>query len=242
MKAIVLAAGKGTRLESEKEALPKALRMLRGRPLIRYVLDHLAFLRQEDITIVVGYRREQVMRAIGGAYQYAAQPQPYNGTARAALAAQQAIGDTEEPVLIAYCDMPFLTRETYQLMFSRHMETGAGGTLLAACMDPPPPFGRLIRDADGRLLDIIEESAVTPEQRLIPEVNVGIQVLDGRHIWQWLALVGNDNPKHEYYLTSIAGVLARLGVKQTVVHLQDLGETLGVNTIEDLAEAEARLC
>ncbi len=241
MKAIVLAAGKGTRLESEKEALPKALRLLKGKPLIQYVLDNLAFLRQEDITIVVGYRKDQVIRAIGGAYRYVEQPEPYNGTAKATLAARQAIGETDEPILIAYCDMPFLSRETYRQMFDRHTETGAGGTLLAGCIEPPPPFGRLIRDAAGEVIDIVEESAATPAQRLIPEVNIGIQVLDGRHIWDWLAQVENNNPKAEYYLTGVVSVLARLHVKQTVVRLDDMDETLGVNTLQDLAEAEGRL-
>lgn len=241
MKAIVLAAGKGTRLNSEAMELPKALRMLHGRPLIRYVLDHLDFLAPEDIAIVVGYRKEQVIETIGGGYRFVEQPQPYNGTAMATRAAMPVFGNTKEPILVCYCDMPFLRRETYRQMFDAHIASGAGGTLLAGIIDPPPPFGRLVRDEAGVLLDVIEESACTPEQRKIQEVNIGIQVLDGARLWGWLDRIDNDNPKREYYLTGIVRVLAREGVPQTVVQLEDHGEMLGVNTEADLAEAEARL-
>lgn len=241
MKAIILAAGKGTRLQSEMVSLPKALRQLKGKPLLRYVLDNLDFIAPEDITIVVGYRKDQVIEAIGGAYHFVEQPQPFNGTAKATLAAEPVWGKVNEPVLVAYCDMPFLRRETYQAMFDAHIRSGAGNTLLAGIFDPPPPFGRFIRDESGKLIDIVEESAATPAQRKITEVNVGLQVLDGARMWDWLRMVGNDNPKQEYYLTSTAGVLARLGIPQEVVTLQDNREAMGINTVEDLAEAEAML-
>lgn len=238
MKAIVLAAGKGTRLQSEETDLPKALRRLDGKPLIRYVLDNLGFLPPQDITIVVGFLKEQVMATLGDTYRYVEQPQPYSGTAKAALSARDLLGDVPEPILVCYCDMPFLSTHTYRRMFEAHAATGAGHTLLAGRMDPPPPFGRLIRDAQGRLIDIIEESAATEVQRRITEVNVGLQVFDGMRIWGWLERIDNNNPKHEYYLTSAARVVAADGVLQTVVPLDDLTETLGINSMEDLASAE----
>lgn len=241
MKAIILAAGKGTRLNSEQADQPKALRRLCGKPLLWYVLDNLSFLAQEDIAIVVGFLGDQVRQEIGGAYHYVEQPKPYNGTARAAQAAQPVFGQAQGPVLVAYCDMPFLSRNTYQTMFDEHIRTGAGHTLLASIMDPPPPFGRLIRDSQGNLLDIVEESAATPEQRRITEVNVGLQVFDAARMWGWLERIDNDNPKREYYLTGAARVLAAEHVPQTVVHLEDETEVLGINTPEDLHLAEARM-
>lgn len=241
MKAIVLAAGKGSRLKSEEMDLPKALRMLKGRPLISYVLENLNFLAPEDITIVVGFLKEKVMAEVGGGYNFVEQMPPFNGTARAAASAEPVLRGNTEPVLICYCDMPFLTKETYQQMFERHIAAGAGNTMLVGKVNPPPPFGRLIFDETGKLIDIIEESAATEEQKKIDLVNVGIQVLDGARMWDWLAKVDNDNPKHEYYLTSLARVLARENAPQEIVMLADNDEMLGVNTMEDLAEAEARL-
>ncbi len=238
MKAIILAAGKGTRLECEAADLPKALRLLDGKPLIRYVLENLDFLRPEDITIVIGFLGRKVKEALGPDYHYVEQ-QELNGTARATLCAKPVLGNFSGPVLVCYCDMPFLTRETYRAMFRKHAETGAGNTILAGRIHPIPPFGRLIRDDNGKLYDIIEDSACTPEQRLIDEVNVGIQVLDGARMWDWLERIDNDNPKREYYLTGAAAVLAKEGVRQEVVTLSNLDEMLGINTMDDLRKAES---
>lgn len=241
MKAIVLAAGKGSRLQSEAADLPKALRMLNERPLISYVLENLNFLREEDIAIVVGFLKEQVIETIGGKYRYVEQKPPLNGTAQATLCAEQLFEGVDEPILVCYCDMPFLSKETYKRMFEAHIKAGAGNTLLAGRPKETPPYGRLIRDEKGRLIDIVEDSAVTPEQRKIDVVNVGIQVLDGGKMWGWLREIDNDNPKQEYYLTGVVRVLAEKGVRQEVVMLHDETEMLGINTMEDLAIAEAIL-
>jgi len=239
-KAIVLAAGKGTRLQSESMDLPKALRMLCGKPLIRYVLDNLNFQAPDDITIVVGFRKEMVIEALGQAYRYVEQ-QEQNGTARATLCAEPELQGYAGPVIVCYCDMPFLARDTYLRLFERHMAAGAGNTLLSGRFHPIPPYGRLIRDPQGRLIDIIEESACTPGQKRIDEVNVGLQVIDGARMWGWLRQIDNENPRREYYLTSLARVLAREGVPQEVVEIANQTETLGVNTLEDLRAAEALL-
>ena len=133
--------------------------------------------------------------------------------------------------------MPFLRRETYREMFDAHIEAGAGHTLLAGIDDPIPPYGRLIYQT-GKLADIIEESACDEAQKKIPEVNVGVQVLQSPEMWAWLRKIDNDNPKREYYLTSAVRVLARENVSQKVVTLKDPLEMKGVNTMEDLQKAE----
>jgi len=240
MKAIILAAGKGTRLECESSDLPKALRLLGGKPLIRYVLDSLDFLSPEDITIVVGFLKEQVMETIGGGYHYVEQRE-LNGTAKATLCAETILGNFLGPIIVCYCDMPFLSRKTYQSMFAKHMETGAGNTLLAGRMHPIPPFGRFIRDEENRLYDVVEDSACTDVQKQIDEVNVGLQVVDSPRLWTWLRKVDNINPKREYYLTGLVRVLAAEGVRQEVVTLENQNEMLGINTIDDLRAAEALL-
>ncbi len=240
MKAIILAAGKGTRLECEAAELPKAMRLLEGKPLIQYVLDNLDFLEPDDITIVVGFYKEKVMEALGDKYHYVTQ-QELNGTAKATLCAKPVLGNFSGPVLVCYCDMPFLARETYQAMFDLHENSGAGNTLLAGRVHPIPPFGRLIRNAMGELVDVIEDSACTPEQKLIDEVNIGIQVLDGARMWSWLEAIDDNNPKHEFYLTGVVRVLAEQGVRQEVVTLTNLDEMLGINTMDDMHQAEALL-
>lgn len=240
MKAIILAAGKGSRLHSAEAETPKALHELRGKPLIQYVLENLNFLQPKDIVIVVGFLGEKVKAALGDAYTYVEQTE-LDGTAHATLCAEPILRGCNEPVLVCYCDMPFLRRETYEAMFRLHEETQAGNTLLSARIHPIPAYGRLIRNEKGELTEIVEDSACTPEQKRIDEVNVGIQVLDGARMWDWLHEVDNDNPKREYYLTGLVRVLARRGVRQSTLELTDLSETAGVNSPEDLAAAEKLL-
>jgi UDP-N-acetylglucosamine diphosphorylase/glucosamine-1-phosphate N-acetyltransferase len=240
LKAIILAAGKGTRLQSEVADLPKALRLANGRPLISYVLENIDFLPAEDICIVVGYLGDKVRQALGPSYHYVEQT-TQKGTAHAALCAQPVFGDYKGDVMVLYCDMPLLSRETYQRMFEEHAAHKAANTLLAAHINPIPAFGRLIRDGQDQLIRIVEDSACTPEEKLIDEVNVGIQVLDGSLMWDYLNKIDNNNPKGEYYLTGIVDPMVADGLKQHVVHTARLEETWGVNTMEDLAMVEKEL-
>ena len=240
MKAIILAAGKGTRLASEAADLPKALRLANGRPLISYVLENIDFLAPKDICIVVGFLGEKIKQALGPAYHYVEQTEQ-KGTAHATQYARPVFGDYEGDIMVLYCDMPLLSRDTYLRMFREHAQSGAANTLLAAHIHPIPPFGRLIRDENGQLIRIVEESACTPEEKLIDEVNVGIQVLDSQLMWAYLGQIDNDNPKHEYYLTGIIDVMVRDGLKQHVVHTARLEETWGVNNMEDLRLVEEEL-
>ncbi|MDR1569035.1 MAG: NTP transferase domain-containing protein [Oscillospiraceae bacterium] len=242
IKVIILAAGKGRRLLSEANELPKALRRVCGKPLIRYVLNQIDFVDPSDITIIVGYRKEQVMEELGGGYRYVEQV-VLDGTAHAVEYARASLEGYEGPVMVLYCDMPLLSRGTYRGIVERHILTGADQTLLSGVIDPIPPYGRLIRDAGGRLVDIVEEGACTPEQKLIAEVNVGIQVFNAPQMWEFLARVpydyGKDPP--ERYLTAAAGVYARAGKRIEVYRLADPDEAMGVNTEDDLERVASLL-
>jgi len=240
MKAIILAAGKGTRIGSEAADLPKALRLANGRPLISYVLENIDFLAPQDICVVVGYLGHKVKEELGPAYHYVEQTEQ-QGTAHATKYARAVFGDYDGDIMVLYCDMPLLSRDTYQNMFREHAEHRAANTLLAAFINPIPAFGRLIRDENGQLIRIVEESACTPAERLIDEVNVGIQVLDSQLMWKYLDQVDNNNPKGEYYLTGIIDVMVRDGLKQHVVHTGRLEETWGVNTLEELHQVQKEL-
>ena len=177
-KAIILAAGKGSRLRCEKDEIPKALRMVGGKTLIEHVLSGIDFVKPEDITIVIGVMGQKIRDYLGEKYNYVWQKEQH-GTAHAMLCAEEAASGFSGPVLCLYCDMPLLSRATYSRMVEEHLATSAKNTLLAAKIHPIPAFGRLIRDENGELCDIVEQSACTEEQKLIDEVNVGIQVMQG---------------------------------------------------------------
>lgn len=242
MKLIVLAAGKGKRLMSESRALPKALRQANGIPLIKHVLANTSFVDPSDTTIVVGYRKDQVIEELGDKYNYAEQV-VVDGTAHATEYAKQNLEGYEGIVMVVYCDMPLLTTESYKAVLNRHIETKADHTLLAGIVDPPPAFGRLIRDKDGRLTGIIEDSACDAAQKAITEVNIGVQVFNAPEMWDMLAAVPYDETRNppERYLTAATSVYAAKGKKIEVAILDDFDESLGVNTEEDLARVEAIL-
>lgn len=240
VKAVILAAGKGSRLASETQEVPKALRLVNGKPLIEYVLDGINFVAPEDITVVVGVMGQKVIDHLKGRCRFAWQREQ-RGTAHAMLSAKAELDGFSGPVLALYCDMPLLTRATYLHMVKEHVRTDAHNTLLASVMQPIPPFGRLIFDELGRLKEIVEQSACTEEQKLINLVNVGVQVLSGRTMVEMLERVDNDNPKHEYYLTGVVRVLYQARQPQHVVRLEDSPEFWGVNTQEDLERVEAYL-
>ena len=239
-KAVILAAGKGSRLQSEQAEIPKALRRVGDKTLIEHVLDGISFVKPEDITIVIGVLGEKIQAYLGDRYHYAWQKEQ-KGTAHAMLCAEETASGFDGPVLCLYCDMPLLSKAMYTRMVEEHLAANASNTLLAAKIHPIPAFGRLIRDEKGELCDIVEESACTPEQKLIDEVNVGIQVMQGDIMWDVLKKVQNNNPKREYYLTGVVKVLHDMGKKQHAVVTGDTPEYWGVNTMEELEKVEKYL-
>ena len=190
-KAIVLAAGKGTRLQTEGITLPKVMREANGKPLLHYVLQNLAFLSREDIVLVVGYRREEVLRAYGD-YPHAVQ-EPQLGTGHAVSVAKEYFTGYDGPVLICYGDMPLLRRETYESLLSAHQEAGNACTLLTGTCSWDLPYGRILRDGDGTFLGVVEDQDCTPEQKAIRELNVGVYVFDSRKLFAALGQLKNNN-------------------------------------------------
>lgn len=239
-KAVVLAAGKGTRLQSESFTMPKVMRMANGRPLIHYVVDGLSFLKQEDVIIVVGYKKEKVTESFQGGYHFVVQ-QEQLGTAHAVEQAIPLLKDFDGPVLVCFGDMPLLTRHTYQQMLERHISSGADCTVLTAIVDPPPRYGRIIRDGQGRFQTIVEDHDLTPGQRGITEVNVGINVFDNRKMLHHLAEISSENKQRERYLPWLPGIFVRHGYRVDTYTVDNNDEIWGVNTPEDLAFAERML-
>ncbi len=240
MKAIVLAAGKGSRLQSEKFNLPKVLRRANGRPLIGYVLDSINFIAPEDTEIVVGYMREKVMEELGDKYSYSVQAEQL-GTGHAVMCTREHMDGYDGQVLICYGDMPLVKPETYQNLVAKHIESGAACTLLTAVEENPPAYGRIVRDADGKLSSIVEDKDCTPEQKLIQEVNVGIYVFDAKELMAGLSELKNTNAQNEYYLTDMPQIFVEKGLKVEIYSVENSTEYFGVNTMEDLAFCENEL-
>lgn len=239
MKAIVLAAGKGTRLQSEQCSLPKVLRTALGKPLLGYVLDGLRFLAPEDTVLVVGYRGELVRQAFD-AYPYAVQAEQL-GTGHAVACAAPALEGYDGPVLVCCGDMPLMGEKTYRAMFDAHEKEGNVCTILAAVCTAELPYGRILRRADGSFDRVVEDKDCTMEQKKIRELNAGVYVFDAKALFAALKGLKNNNAQGEYYLTDVPAILQEQGGRVGVCAACTAEEMLGVNTPEQLLEVEAYL-
>ncbi len=236
MKAVVLAAGKGTRLRTEGVDLPKVLRLAAGRPLLSYVLDALDFLPPEDIVLVVGYEGEKVAAAFPGYPKVTQSPQL--GTGHAVQCAQRELEGFDGEIIIAAGDMPLLPRRAYESLVAQHRAEGSVCTILAAVAEKPMPLGRIVRNERGGFERIVEDQDCTPEEKLIREINTSVYVFDAKALWRALSTLRPNNAQGEYYLTDAPAWLVEQGEKVGVCAGCTAEEMLGVNTVEQLQQVE----
>ena len=236
VKAIVLAAGKGTRLQSEQYNLPKVLREAAGKPLLHYVLTALDFLPRQDTVLVVGYMRDQVIARFPE-YPYAVQD-PQNGTGHAVQCAKEYLKDFHGAVLVCCGDMPLLKKETYQALISEHEHNDCVCTFLTGTSDLDLPYGRILRDESGAFKQVVEDKDCTPEQRQIRELNAGVYVFDCQELLACLNLLKNNNAQGEYYLTDVPALMQERGGKIGLCRVELDEQIIGVNTPEQLETVE----
>ena len=231
--AIVLAAGKGTRMKS---ALPKVLHPIAGRSMVGHVLDRLADVGPERCVVVVGTGAEQVAAAV--APTPTAIQDPPRGTADAVLAAREHLEGFDGDVLILFGDTPLLTAATIQHMLdARRQASDPAVVVLGFRPDDPAEYGRLVTGADGSLEAIVEYREADEEQRKIGLCNAGIMAADGKHLLSLLDAVDNDNAKGEFYLTDIVHIAKARGLACAVAEVDDEDEVMGVNGRTELAVA-----
>jgi bifunctional N-acetylglucosamine-1-phosphate-uridyltransferase/glucosamine-1-phosphate-acetyltransferase GlmU-like protein len=239
MKTIIMAAGKGTRLASLGDDLPKVLRTAGGKSLLAHVLDTASCCKKEDIVIVTGYMAEKVEQAFPD-YKCVRQGVAAYGTGYAVMCGMADFTGYDGEVLVLNGDMPLVRRETVIRMLERHCSTGCACTLLSCVSQRDLPFGRVIRDKSkpepGNVIAIVEDAVCTPEQRLVRELNVGVYIYDARKLRYALSQIKNDNPKREYYLTDTISALISAGECVDAFITPDETEMWGVNTPEDLEE------
>ena len=236
IKAIVLAAGKGTRLRTEGVDLPKVLRLAAGKPLLGYALEELSFIPRQDTVLVVGYEGEKVIAAFPGYPKVHQSPQL--GTGHAVQCAEGALKGFEGHILICYGDMPLLPQSAYEKLINEHIVQGNACTLMAGVTDEPLPYGRIVRGEDGGFLRIVEDKDCTPEEKQIKELNVGVYVFEAKQLWRALTTLRPNNAQGEYYLTDAPVWLVKQGEKVGVSAACTAKEMLGVNTVEQLQEVE----
>ena len=177
MKAVILAAGKGKRLHSEETKLPKCMVRANGRPLLDYVLDYTSFIPREDKIIVVGFYKEVIEAHLPG-YSFAFQREQ-KGTGDAVMAAYDLLADYGGDVLVINGDMPLIRESSLRALLELHRREANDCTVLTYYESGElPPFGRVLRGADGRVCDIREYKDANESERAVRELNGGIYVFD----------------------------------------------------------------
>lgn len=236
VKAVVLAAGKGTRLQTEGITLPKVMRQAAGQPLLAYVLDALSFIPKGDTILVVGYRREDVQGAYPD-YPAAVQEEQL-GTGHAVQSAAGMLEGFAGDVLVCCGDMPLMKKETYESLCRTHREDGNVCTILSGISQEELPYGRVIRDENGAFLKIVEDKDCTPEEKAVRELNAAVYLFRAPELFEALSHLRCDNAQGEYYLTDVPGWLLERGGKVGICPTCTPEEMLGVNTPAQLEQVE----
>ena len=233
--AVVLAAGKGTRMKSKK---PKVLHTLCDRPMIRYVLDAVEeVVEKGQIHIITGYGAEQVEGELGDGYVFIRQEEQL-GTGHAVLMAKDHLLNKKGETLVLAGDTPLISGASLKALLKMHREKKAAVTILTAEMDDPTGYGRIIRNREGWIEKIVEEKDATVRERQIKEINAGIYCFDTEKLLRALGGLSNQNAQGEYYLTDCIEVLSRQGELIGAYTVADPLEVLGVNDRVALAQAE----
>ena len=233
--AIVLAAGLGTRMKS---ALPKVLHPVAGRALVLHLLDRLGERKFDRKVVVIGRDTKAVTDAVSP-IPTAIQDPPL-GTAHAVLAARDQMSEFDGDVLILFGDTPLLTRQTMEIMLdARRGAENPAVVVLGFRPNAPAQYGRLVTGSGGALEAIVEFKDASPEQRDIPVCNAGIMAVDGKHLFELLDAVDDDNAKGEFYLTDIVAIARARGLSCAVTEVADEREVMGVNARAELAIAES---
>ena len=237
IRAIIPAAGKGTRLQAISGDLPKAMFRVNGKPMLEIVLENINFVRPEDIYVVVGYGKEKIIDNFGDRYHYVEQKQQL-GTGHAVMECAEAFEGYEGSVLVTFGDMPLFRREEMLKMCQQHQKSGADCTLMTAENPNLTMWARVARDADGKFQAIVEGKDCTPQQAQIKELFSGVIVFNSKSLFHVLPQVGCANVQKEYYLTEVPELMAKQGMKVETFFIKDGNDLHGINTPEDLEMCE----
>ncbi len=234
LNAIILAAGAGTRMKSNK---PKVLHEVCGIPMIEHVLRASESAGVSDSVVVIGHRAEEVRQKLSGRNLKFALQLEMLGTGHAAMQAVEKIPD-EGAVLVLCGDTPLVRGETLEGLARCHREEENSVTVLTASFDDPFGYGRIVKDCEGKLLGIVEEKDADEDERSIKEINSGIYCFDAASLKESLKGLENENSQCEYYLTDTVSILRGLGKRAGTYEIDDPLEILGVNNRVQLSTAE----
>jgi bifunctional UDP-N-acetylglucosamine pyrophosphorylase/glucosamine-1-phosphate N-acetyltransferase len=235
--AILLAAGQGTRMKSD---LPKVLHSIAGRPMIWHALEAIKESTTEKPVVVVGHAAQEVTKYLADSARTVLQ-EPQLGTGHAVMQAEALLKGKTDLIVVCYSDMPLLRGETLKKLVDTQKNNKGPLSILTVVADDARGFGRILRSADGTVQAVVEEVVATPQQAGIKELNVGGYCFDANWLWDALQRIPKNPKKGEYYLTDTVELASKAGLAVQAVVMDDLEETIGINTRVHLSEVEAAM-
>jgi bifunctional UDP-N-acetylglucosamine pyrophosphorylase/glucosamine-1-phosphate N-acetyltransferase len=242
LKVVILAAGLGTRMKSDRA---KVLHELAGKPLIAHVIDGAIKLSPEKIFVVVGHQgdvvREACIKRFGAdLFEFVPQHEQL-GTGHAVNCVREHLENDDATVLVLSGDVPMIGQETLSSLLSTHDSYRSACTILSVVLPDPSGYGRIVRDYDAGFVGIVEQKDADEKQLQIEEINTGIYCFDSKKLFGSLARIGNSNAQGEYYLTDVPAIMVSDGDKVAVNICSDPAEVEGVNDRNQLAALERKL-
>lgn len=236
-EGIILAAGKGTRMNASPDK-NKVMHEVGGKPMLWYPIEALRQLNIARPIVVVGFAKESIKQYFGDTVEYAIQ-QEMLGTADAVKAAISHLSPETTEVFMLYGDhTTFYTAAILEELLRRHHESGATMTLITTHTNPTG-YGRILRDANGNMIGIVEEKNATPEQRAMREINTGNAIYQRSFLEKYLPQIQKNSITGEYYFTDIVSLGVQHGEKIETYVVEDEKVAMGINTPEQLEQAKA---
>lgn len=236
LSAVILAAGEGKRMRSKHS---KVLHQVCGRPMIDWVLNAAEGAGADRAIVVVGHAREELQDYLQDRVQYAVQERQL-GTGHALMQAEELLQEDGGTVLVLVGDTPMLTAQTLQKAYAYHCSEKACATVLAARVEQPYGYGRVICE-NGQVARIVEEKDASDEERDVKLINAGMYFFDTQELFQALRQVGNSNAQGEYYLTDVCAILKEKGKRVVCFETEDPAEFEGVNDRVQLSRMEGAM-
>lgn len=238
LSVIILAAGKGTRMKSDKA---KVLHEVFFAPMVQHVVNAVLPLAPDRTVAVIGHQRQAVQHALAHTPCLFAVQEDQHGTGHAVLAAEDALEGFDGTVMILCGDTPLIKSSTLAAMYAQHRKSQVTLTLMTTTLPDPTNYGRILCSSEGKVQGIVEQKDASPEQLAITEINAGIYCVDKSFLFSSLRRVGRNNSQNEVYLTDIVSLAVESGTDVKRFQVKEATEVLGVNSRVELAEAHRML-
>ncbi|MGT2934465.1 bifunctional UDP-N-acetylglucosamine diphosphorylase/glucosamine-1-phosphate N-acetyltransferase GlmU [Streptococcus castoreus] len=232
--AIILAAGKGTRMKSD---LPKVLHKVSGLTMLEHVFRSVAAITPQKNVTVIGHQSEMVRAVLADQSEFVLQTEQL-GTGHAVMMAKEKLSHLEGHTLVIAGDTPLITGQSLKNLIDFHVNHKNVATILTATAQDPFGYGRIIRNKDGEVIKIVEQKDANDFEKQIKEINTGTYVFDNKRLFEALKNINTNNAQGEYYLTDVISIFRENKEKVGAYVLRDFNESLGVNDRVALATAE----